>query len=130
MHPQIKSILEKRNGSLPRTISDQKFNLYIKEVCQLVGITEMVEGSKMNKDTARKENNIFPKYQLISSHTCRRSFASNLYGKVPTKSIMAITGHQTETQFFEIYQNHTKGTRRQTNKILGNRNQWKRNKSA
>jgi len=101
MHPQIKTILEKRNGLLPRTISDQKFNLYVKDVCKLVGITEMVEGSKMNKDTARKETGVFPKYQLISSHTCRRSFASNLYGKVPTKSIMAITGHQTETQFLK-----------------------------
>lgn len=101
MHPQIKSILEKRKGLLPRTISDQKFNVYVKEVCEKVGITEMVEGSKMNKKTARKETGVFPKYQLISSHTCRRSFASNLYGKVPTKSIMAITGHQTETQFLK-----------------------------
>jgi hypothetical protein len=29
----------------------------------------------------------------------RRSFASNLYGKVPTVVIMAITGHTTEKSF-------------------------------
>ena len=29
----------------------------------------------------------------------RRSFASNLYGKVPTVVIMAITGHTTEGSF-------------------------------
>ena len=29
----------------------------------------------------------------------RRSFASNLYGKVPTVIIMAITGHSTEKSF-------------------------------
>lgn len=101
MHPQIKSILAKRNGNLPRAISDQKFNLYVKDICELVGINEKVEGSLMDKDTGRKEVDFYPKYKLISSHTCRRSFASNLYGKVPTKSIMAITGHQTETQFLK-----------------------------
>ena len=29
----------------------------------------------------------------------RRSFATNLYGKVPTVVIMAITGHTTEKSF-------------------------------
>lgn len=99
MHPQIKAVLNKRNGVLPRSISGQRFNLYIKEICEKVGINELVNGAKMNPETKRKENGIFPKYELISSHTCRRSFASNLYGKVPIKSIMAVTGHQTETQF-------------------------------
>ncbi|MDO5106425.1 site-specific integrase [Capnocytophaga sp.] len=101
LHPQIKAILEKRNGKLPYTISDQKFNLYIKEICKTVGINEPTEGAKMNPETKRKEIGIFPKYELISSHTCRRSFASNLYGKLPNMVIMAITGHQTEAVFLK-----------------------------
>ena len=44
-------------------------------------------------------NNYFEKHKLIGSHTCRRSFASNLYGKLPNQTIMAITGHKSEEQF-------------------------------
>lgn len=116
LHPQIKAILEKRGGKLPHKISDPKFNKYIKEVCQEVGIDEEVEGAKIEnkKDKKdffttdihiynknRKTSGKFPKYELITSHTCRRSFASNLYGKIPNLSIMAITGHKTEAQFLK-----------------------------
>jgi integrase len=98
IHPQLKTILE--NG-LPRPISEQKLNLYLKEICKNVGIEDLVEGAKMNPETKRKEKGIFPKYELISTHTCRRSFASNLYGKVPNHVIMAITGHTKESTFLK-----------------------------
>lgn len=101
LHTQIKAILEKRNGKLPYTISGQKFNLYIKEICKTVGINEPTDGARMNPDTKRKEAGTYPKYELISSHTCRRSFASNLYGKLPNMVIMAITGHTTEAVFLK-----------------------------
>ncbi|MFV0565754.1 MAG: tyrosine-type recombinase/integrase [Flavobacteriaceae bacterium] len=99
LHAQIKAILEKRNGKLPYTISEQRFNLYIKEICKTVGIDEPTDGARMNPETKRKEAGTYPKYELISSHTCRRSFASNLYGKLPNMVIMAITGHTTEAVF-------------------------------
>lgn len=101
LHAQIQAILSKRNDVLPRSISDQKFNEYIKEICKVVGIDELTEGAKMNPKTKRKETGQYPKYELISSHTCRRSFASNLYGKLPNMVIMSITGHRTETQFLK-----------------------------
>jgi len=101
VHPQIQAIIKRNDGKLPKAISDQKFNEYVKDVCELVGISEMVEGGKRNKKTNRKEYGTYPKHQLITSHTCRRSFASNLYGKVDNKTIMGITGHNTETQFLE-----------------------------
>ena len=82
-------------------ISDQKFNKYIKEICQKVKFTQLVEGSKINKKTKRKEEGMYPKWELVSSHICRRSFATNLYGKVDNLTIMAITGHQTETLFLK-----------------------------
>jgi integrase len=100
MHPQVKEILKKRDG-FPDTISGQKFNLYIKEVAKLSGINEPTKGSKVNKETNRKEKGTFPKHQLITSHICRRSFASNLYGELPNMVIMGITGHKTETQFLK-----------------------------
>ena len=101
LHNQVKEIIKKNNGNLPRSISEQNFNTYIKEVCKMVGIVEMVNGGKMNAKTKRKEYGMFPKNELISSHTCRRSFASNLYGQLPNGVIMSITGHRTEAQFLK-----------------------------
>lgn len=99
IHPQVKSILKKRKGVLPSVISDQKFNEYIKEVCLEAGFTQKILGKLKNPKTNRKEKGYFPKYKLISSHTCRRSFATNLYGKIDDKTIMAITTHKSHSQF-------------------------------
>ncbi|MFL0171102.1 tyrosine-type recombinase/integrase [Tenacibaculum maritimum] len=101
IHPQIKAILKRNNGSLPRSISDQRFNEYLKDVCEIAGITTKVEGGKQNPETKRKEYGIFSKHELITSHTCRRSFASNLYGKIDNVTIMGITGHRTEKEFLK-----------------------------
>ncbi len=100
MHPQVKATLKKRDG-FPHKISDQKFNLYIKEISKEVGLIQKVEGSKINSETKRKVQGMYPKHELVTSHICRRSFASNLYGKLPNMVIMAITGHQTEAQFLK-----------------------------
>ncbi|WP_225035262.1 phage integrase SAM-like domain-containing protein [Winogradskyella sp. SM1960] len=112
LHDQVQAILDKRNGSFPRKISDQKFNDYIKIVCKEIGMTELVEGAKIcpiqiidengeKKKIHRKKSGKFPKYQLVTSHVCRRSFATNLYGKIDTLTIMKITGHKTESQFLD-----------------------------
>lgn len=109
IHEQVQFILDKRNGKFPREISDQKFNDYIKKVCEEVKINEVVEGAKMDevivtkngeKETIfRKKTGKYKKYELVTSHICRRSFATNLYGKIDTLTIMKITGHATESQF-------------------------------
>jgi integrase len=99
LHPHVKNILEANKGEFPRKISSQKYNDYIKTVCKMVGIKELVKGTKrtkIKKGTWRKTKGEFPKYDLISSHIGRRSFATNHYGKLPTPVIMAITGHKTE----------------------------------
>ena len=63
-----------------------------------MGITQKVKGYVRNKQNMYVQG-YYPKHLLIRSHTMRRSFASNLYGKVPTVVIMAITGHTTEQSF-------------------------------
>lgn len=95
IHSHVNEILERLNG-FPRPITDVKFNEYIKTVCKEAGIIDEVLGSKQNKDTHRKEVGTFQKYELIRSHTCRRSFATNHYNKLSNKLIMAVTGHATE----------------------------------
>ncbi|MDV3980946.1 integrase [Elizabethkingia anophelis] len=104
INEQIEITLNKRNGELPHSISEQKFNEYLKEIGKIVGFSEVVPGAKM--ECVDKENKVFrkvpgnyPKYELMTSHICRRSFATNLYGHIPTPVIMSITGHSTETQF-------------------------------
>jgi integrase len=104
LHYQVKQIIENLNGQLPRKISSQKFNEYIKKVCDKSGITEVVHGSKNEKikdKVWRKKRGEHPKNELVTSHICRRSFATNHYGKLPTPVIMAVTGHTTEKMFLK-----------------------------
>lgn len=101
LHWQVKSILKDLNN-FPRKISQQKYNQYIKKVCFHLGLNEIVKGKKLvnfgteKKPIWRKETGFFKKYELISSHIGRRSFATNHYGKLPTPIIMSATGHTTE----------------------------------
>lgn len=120
INKQIAYTLEKRGGELPHAISDQKFNKYIKEIGQILGFDEPTKGAKAevidDKGTTRKVSGIYPKYELMTSHICRRSFATNLYGQVPTPVIMAITGHATETMFL----NYIKKTASENAEVLRN----------
>lgn len=98
LHWMTKAILEKYDYNLPVAISNQKFNDYIKEVCNEAKIKdEIIKG--ITKKGERKKDS-FKKYKLVSAHTARRSFATNLYNSgFPILSIMAITGHTTEKTF-------------------------------
>ncbi|CAN1507175.1 INTN1_C_like domain containing protein [Spirosomataceae bacterium] len=99
--PPVERILAKRNGDFPRAISDQKYNLYIKEVCKIAGLNEKISGTKRDPITGKNIEGVFHKYELISSHVGRRSFATNYYlrGNFDIKDIMEITGHTTEKSF-------------------------------
>lgn len=100
IHPQIKTILQKRNSVLPE-ISEQKFNLYLKDLCELAEVNEITLGSVKDPKTNRKVRGYYPKYKLISSHSCRRSFVSNHYGKLDDATIMAISTHKSHSQYIK-----------------------------
>lgn len=95
---QVKKILTKYDFELPRLISNQKFNNYTKEIAELAEIDEKLEltiskGGKSIKNT-------YHKYELVTAHTARRSFATNAYlAGIPSISIMKITGHRTDKSF-------------------------------
>jgi hypothetical protein len=42
---------------------------------------------------------VYAKNEVVSSPICRRSFATNYYGRIPTPVLMGITGHGTERMF-------------------------------
>ena len=98
LHQYVKEILTKYEGRIPRPLTNQKMNEYLKDVGKDVELNEMIEtsitkGGKLKKDVVKK-------FDLICTHTARRSFASNLYlADVPAITIMKITGHRTEKSF-------------------------------
>jgi len=80
----------------PRKISTQKFNEYIKKVCASAEIDQEIEGYKFDKKSKRNVLGKHAKHLLVTSHICRRSFATNYYGKIPLHLLMRITGHSSE----------------------------------
>jgi len=104
LHKKVLEILKKRDGNFPYPISDQKYNDYIKEVCQIAELNEVVKGKLLqemenNDGEFRKVENYYPKWQLVTSHIGRRSFATNFYGTIPTTYLIYVTGHSTEREF-------------------------------
>jgi integrase len=100
IHPTVTAIMDKYNGQLPAVISNQKFNDYLKEVAKLAGLNEKVHKS-ITKGGINTSKAYF-KHQLVTTHTGRRSFATNLYNaEFPTLSIMQVTGHKTEAAFLK-----------------------------
>jgi integrase len=96
----VKEILKKYKGIPPQAISNQKMNEYLKELGEKAELSDDViisctRGGKRHRET-------FKKHELITTHTARRSFATNAYlQNVPTISIMKITGHRTEKSFLK-----------------------------
>jgi integrase len=95
-NPVVMEIFEKyadRPNKLPKTISNQKFNDYIKDVCKLAEFNEKGRVSSRPKEMLA---------DLVSSHTARRSFATNYYLQgFPNIDLMKITGHKTERSFLK-----------------------------
>ena len=106
LHNKVMLILEKYNGDFPKRISDQRYNDYLKEVCKIAKLHQKVKGKKQintSKDPlerkVRRVEGMYPKYELVTSHIGRRSFATNHYGKIPTSYLIYVTGHSSEEMF-------------------------------
>jgi len=97
--PELKTILEKYDYALPK-ISVQEFNRTLKDVCKMI-----LEGNtilRIYSEGGKKKSENVEKWERVSSHCARRSFATNFYelGISPV-ILMQVTGHTTEKQFFE-----------------------------
>ncbi|SEW27049.1 site-specific integrase [Chitinophaga arvensicola] len=101
IHLVVKRIFDKYNSQLPQFISNQKSNEYLKEIGEKlpelkvpVTITYTKGGEKITETHA--------KWVLLTTHTARRSFATNEYlAGTPSITIMAVTGHTTESSFLK-----------------------------
>lgn len=127
LNPILRSILLRYNDSgLPR-YSNQKYNIYIKELCKELGFDNEIEIKQFYNGKAKIEKKM--KYELISSHSARRTGATLYYKSgYPKYYIMKLTGHKTEKSFLryigleddELLQDFENGF--DWNKILNNKN--------
>lgn len=86
------------SNGFPKVCCNDTTNKYLKQIGELAGLNDIVVKVR-SKGKTRVEQRL-PKYQLITTHTARRSFATNLFKKgVPSRVIMLITGHKTEKSF-------------------------------
>jgi integrase len=100
LNSYIKKILTKYGGNPPEAYSNQKMNEYLKDLGKEAKIKENIIVTATKGGIRQSET--FKKWQLITTHTARRSFATNAYlNNVPTISIMKITGHRTEKAFLK-----------------------------
>ncbi len=118
---EVGRLLSKYNYCLPK-ISNQKFNEYLYEVVKKCKGLEI----EVTKKTIQGKQEIIikkPKYEFISSHTARRSFATNEYmlRELSIQQIMSITGHKTERSFYKYIRQTPKENAERIRLIWNNR---------
>ncbi|MEY2702628.1 MAG: hypothetical protein RLY43_1264 [Bacteroidota bacterium] len=91
--------MEYVENEFPYKISLARFNEYIKKICEKAEINKPTTGLINEEGKKGKVKTTLPKWKTISSHVCRRSFATNYYTKIPTPLLMNITAHSTEKVF-------------------------------
>ncbi|MCG2610024.1 site-specific integrase [Flavobacterium sp. SM15] len=101
VEPHIRKIMNERyDGFPPAKMVEQRINDYLKQVGQMAGIDEKIvcKSTKGGKELIE----VHPKYELIKTHTARRSFCTNKYksGK-SAMDIMFFSGHTTEREFYK-----------------------------
>lgn len=97
---RLQQVLDKNGGKIPNAPNFMYFNQRVKEVCKLAGIDSQF--SRIIQRGNRKEEISVPKYEAVSSHTCRRSFCTNQFLKgMPALLIRKISGHSTEKAFLQ-----------------------------
>lgn len=96
----IREIIKRYDGFPRWTNSQQNFNKMIKRICRRAKIDDKILIER--HEGAKPVKRIIKKYELVTSHTARRSFATNaLLAGIPVPKIMLFTGHVTQESFFK-----------------------------
>jgi site-specific recombinase XerD len=85
----------------PKQISNQKFNKQLKIIASKIGVLNQnfEYSSRIN---GKEVVETYKKWQMVCTHTARRSFATNMYLRgIKPLLIMKITGHLTEKEFYK-----------------------------
>ena len=96
----VKEIYNRYNGKFPKVWDKTSTNRHIQSCCRIAHIDNDVYQLETIKGVSVRKK--YKKYELITSHSARRSFATNLYLKCKSaKMVMQFTGHTTEENFFK-----------------------------
>ncbi len=107
VHKEVKKILQKYKGNFPPIYSDSMesnktiFNTNLKDIAERAGLNRPETGRVYDAEKKKYIFGTYPLHKLVSSHLCRRTFASMHYGIIPTPIIMSVTKHKTETEFLK-----------------------------
>jgi site-specific recombinase XerD len=99
LHPAVIEIIKSNNDSFPKLINAQLYNKNIKKIGKLAQINETIKAKK--RIGHRAKSLLVEKWEILTSHIGRRSFATNFYGKIPTPLLIAATGHGSEQMFLK-----------------------------
>jgi len=97
LHPSVKNVIQRNENSFPETLDIVTYNKHIKLIAKIAGINHTLSARK--RVGHRAKSFIMEKWETITSHIGRRSFATNFYGKIPTPLLLHATGHSTEQVF-------------------------------
>ncbi|WMC06315.1 site-specific integrase [Elizabethkingia anophelis] len=99
--PAVRVIMDRYKdnpNNLPKSLCNQTMNRYLKKLGEKAGFNDKILKIR-NKGKDRVEEVMY-KYEMICTHTARRSFATNMFKLgVPSRVVMNITGHRTEKAF-------------------------------
>ncbi len=113
--PYSKSIIDKYAGMhrpLP-VISNQKTNDYIKELCKEAEINDPIEIVRFRG--TKRETNVYPKHELISVHTGRKTFCTLCLEKgMSAEEVMQISGHRD----YKSFKRYVKITEQRTKVVM------------
>ena len=92
---------------LPPKQTNADFNKNIKILCQLCDIDNIMIGKIFNPKKKRKILGNYPKYKMITAHSLRRSFCTNMRGKISDDSLSKIMGWTTD-ELMSLYDKNSK----------------------
>lgn len=120
---RLEALLKKYDYNVPEVL-DQSLNRTIKEICKRLSVTVTSLGKKERTVLNLKERRaevearkkgvelyeydeqgypIRPRWELVASHTARRSCITNMYlsKKFSVQQMMSLSGHKSETMFYK-----------------------------
>ena len=120
---RLEALLKKYDYNVPEVL-DQSLNRTIKEICKRLSVTVPSLGKKERTVLNLKERRaevearkksvelyeydeqgypIRPRWELVASHTARRSCITNMYlsKKFSVQQMMSVSGHKTEMMFYK-----------------------------
>ena len=100
----VKRIVNRYKGQLPKLPNESKMNSTVKLVCKAAGLDRVIEQASTDaksKDVSRNEL-----WELVTNHTARRTFATNVYNLdiMSLGELMSLTGHESESSLM-VYLN-------------------------